>query len=78
MVFYLNSVEEGGETTFPVADNRTYEEQVSLLAQPVKNHKILSSSCHCEMVITLHNLNAADTKQKVLISGEETGTACPK
>ncbi|KAM9350982.1 transmembrane prolyl 4-hydroxylase-like [Symphorus nematophorus] len=27
MLFYLNSVEEGGETTFPVADNRTYEEQ---------------------------------------------------
>ncbi|KAK7884220.1 hypothetical protein WMY93_027343 [Mugilogobius chulae] len=24
--FYLNSVEEGGETTFPVADNRTYDE----------------------------------------------------
>lgn len=27
MLFYLSSVEEGGETTFPVADNRTYEEQ---------------------------------------------------
>lgn len=25
--FYLNSVEEGGETTFPVADNRTYDEE---------------------------------------------------
>uniref|UniRef100_A0A8C7IER9 Prolyl 4-hydroxylase, transmembrane a n=1 Tax=Oncorhynchus kisutch TaxID=8019 RepID=A0A8C7IER9_ONCKI len=25
---YLNSVEGGGETTFPVADNRTYEEEV--------------------------------------------------
>ncbi|XP_041861069.1 transmembrane prolyl 4-hydroxylase-like [Melanotaenia boesemani] len=25
--FYLNSVEAGGETTFPVADNRTYEEK---------------------------------------------------
>ncbi|XP_072305922.1 transmembrane prolyl 4-hydroxylase-like isoform X2 [Eucyclogobius newberryi] len=24
--FYLSSVEEGGETTFPVADNRTYDE----------------------------------------------------
>uniref|UniRef100_A0AAV2LZ01 Fe2OG dioxygenase domain-containing protein n=1 Tax=Knipowitschia caucasica TaxID=637954 RepID=A0AAV2LZ01_KNICA len=24
--FFLNSVEEGGETTFPVADNRTYDE----------------------------------------------------
>lgn len=29
MLFYLSSVEEGGETTFPVADNRTFEEQVS-------------------------------------------------
>uniref|UniRef100_A0A674N8L2 Prolyl 4-hydroxylase, transmembrane a n=1 Tax=Takifugu rubripes TaxID=31033 RepID=A0A674N8L2_TAKRU len=27
MLFYLSSVEEGGESTFPVADNRTYEEQ---------------------------------------------------
>ncbi|XP_031733979.1 transmembrane prolyl 4-hydroxylase-like isoform X1 [Anarrhichthys ocellatus] len=27
VLFYLSSVEEGGETTFPVADNRTYEEQ---------------------------------------------------
>ncbi|KAJ8370789.1 hypothetical protein SKAU_G00108170 [Synaphobranchus kaupii] len=27
VVFYLNSVESGGETTFPVADNRTYEEK---------------------------------------------------
>lgn len=28
MLLYLNSVEGGGETTFPVADNRTYEEEV--------------------------------------------------
>eukprot|EP00064_Thunnus_orientalis_P009427 superscaffoldBa00001197_g9451 len=27
VLFYLSSVEEGGETTFPVADNRTYDEQ---------------------------------------------------
>ncbi|XP_059189382.1 transmembrane prolyl 4-hydroxylase-like [Centropristis striata] len=27
VLFYLSSVEDGGETTFPVADNRTYEEQ---------------------------------------------------
>ncbi|XP_042348408.1 transmembrane prolyl 4-hydroxylase-like [Plectropomus leopardus] len=27
VLFYLSSVEEGGETTFPVADNRTYEEE---------------------------------------------------
>ncbi|XP_047440023.1 transmembrane prolyl 4-hydroxylase-like [Mugil cephalus] len=27
VLFYLSSTEEGGETTFPVADNRTYEEQ---------------------------------------------------
>lgn len=27
MLFHLSSIEEGGETTFPVADNRTYEEQ---------------------------------------------------
>ncbi|TNM87004.1 hypothetical protein fugu_007234 [Takifugu bimaculatus] len=33
MLFYLSSVEEGGESTFPVADNRTYEEQASALVQ---------------------------------------------
>ncbi|KAM6976720.1 transmembrane prolyl 4-hydroxylase-like [Aplochiton taeniatus] len=27
VLFYLNSVEGGGETSFPVADNRTYEEE---------------------------------------------------
>lgn len=39
MLFYLSSVEEGGETTFPVADNRTYEEQVSVLSQ----HTVINS-----------------------------------
>ena len=44
MLFYLNSVEEGGETTFPVADNRTYEEQVSVLSQStvIKQHSLFS------------------------------------
>lgn len=28
MQVFLSSVEEGGESTFPVADNRTYDEQV--------------------------------------------------
>lgn len=32
---YLNDVEEGGETAFPVADNATYHENVS-------NHIILN------------------------------------
>lgn len=31
VLFYLSNVEEGGETTFPVADNRTYEEAVRLI-----------------------------------------------
>uniref|UniRef100_A0A8C6TAV8 Prolyl 4-hydroxylase, transmembrane (endoplasmic reticulum) n=1 Tax=Neogobius melanostomus TaxID=47308 RepID=A0A8C6TAV8_9GOBI len=31
VLFYLNSVEGGGETAFPVADNRTYDEVVHLL-----------------------------------------------
>lgn len=30
VLFYLNNVTGGGETTFPIADNRTYEELVSL------------------------------------------------
>lgn len=32
VLFYLNSVEGGGDSTFPVADNRTYEEQALLQA----------------------------------------------
>uniref|UniRef100_A0A3B3ZNG5 Fe2OG dioxygenase domain-containing protein n=1 Tax=Periophthalmus magnuspinnatus TaxID=409849 RepID=A0A3B3ZNG5_9GOBI len=31
VLFYLNSVEGGGETAFPVADNRTYDDVVHLL-----------------------------------------------
>lgn len=30
VLFYLNNVTGGGETVFPIADNRTYEEMVSL------------------------------------------------
>lgn len=33
LLIYLSSVEEGGETTFPVADNRTYNELVRILPQ---------------------------------------------
>lgn len=29
VLLFLNSVDGGGESSFPVADNRTYEEQVS-------------------------------------------------
>lgn len=29
VLLYLNSADGGGETSFPVADNRTYEEEVS-------------------------------------------------
>ena len=28
-IMYLNDVEEGGETAFPIADNATYHENVS-------------------------------------------------
>ena len=31
VLLHLNAVEGGGETSFPVADNRTYEEEVSAL-----------------------------------------------
>ncbi|XP_066520242.1 transmembrane prolyl 4-hydroxylase [Hoplias malabaricus] len=44
VLFYLNNVEEGGETTFPVADNRTYEE-VSLIQNDVD---LLDTRKHCD------------------------------
>lgn len=55
MSFYLSSAEEGGETTFPVADNRTYEEQVSALSE----HAVINllSFCHCETITAVHDLN---------------------
>ncbi|KAM4864132.1 transmembrane prolyl 4-hydroxylase isoform X2 [Urocitellus parryii] len=34
VLFYLNNVTGGGETVFPVADNRTYDEMPSLAAWP--------------------------------------------
>ncbi|KAM9482598.1 transmembrane prolyl 4-hydroxylase isoform 2-T2 [Clarias gariepinus] len=44
VLFYLNTVEEGGETTFPVADNRTYDE-VSLIQDDVD---LLDTRKHCD------------------------------
>ncbi|TRY55010.1 hypothetical protein DNTS_020751, partial [Danionella cerebrum] len=44
VLFYLNDVEEGGETTFPVADNRTYEE-ASLIQNDVD---LLDTRKHCD------------------------------
>lgn len=35
VLFYLNSVDGGGETAFPVADNRTYDEVVRKCVQRV-------------------------------------------
>ena len=29
LLYFLNDVEEGGETAFPIADNETYDEDVS-------------------------------------------------
>uniref|UniRef100_A0A3P8UJ14 Transmembrane prolyl 4-hydroxylase n=2 Tax=Cynoglossus semilaevis TaxID=244447 RepID=A0A3P8UJ14_CYNSE len=44
VLFYLNSVEGGGETAFPVADNRTYDE-VSLIQNDVD---LLDTRRHCD------------------------------
>ncbi|XP_072507776.1 transmembrane prolyl 4-hydroxylase isoform X2 [Notamacropus eugenii] len=41
VLFYLNNVTSGGETTFPVADNRTYDE----LALPVLAAQTLTTCC---------------------------------
>ncbi len=35
MLFYLNDVQEGGGTAFPVADNATFHEKVSNVMTPV-------------------------------------------
>ncbi|XP_023691713.1 transmembrane prolyl 4-hydroxylase isoform X1 [Paramormyrops kingsleyae] len=44
VLFYLNTVEGGGETTFPVADNRTYEE-TALIQNDVD---LLDTRRHCD------------------------------
>lgn len=33
VLYYLNNVEEGGETAFPVADNATFSYEVYLLLE---------------------------------------------
>lgn len=72
MSFYLSSAEDGGETTFPVADNRTYEEQVSVLSQPTVINLFLF--CSREMMSTVHDLNTADKMQSVLTHDKESDT----
>ncbi|TVK90560.1 Transmembrane prolyl 4-hydroxylase [Bagarius yarrelli] len=58
VLFYLNTVEEGGETTFPVADNRTYDE-VSLIQDDVD---LLDTRKHCDK----GNLRVKPTMGKAL------------
>ena len=36
ILFYLNDVEEGGETAFPVAQNQTLDYQVRTLLSPIR------------------------------------------
>ncbi|KAM6946497.1 transmembrane prolyl 4-hydroxylase [Lycodopsis pacificus] len=54
VLFYLNSVEGGGETAFPVADNRTYDE-VSLIQNDVD---LLDTRRNCDK----SNLKVKPTK----------------
>ncbi|XP_029358724.1 transmembrane prolyl 4-hydroxylase [Echeneis naucrates] len=54
VLFYLNSVEGGGETAFPVADNRTYDE-VSLIQNDVD---LLDTRRNCDR----SNLRVKPTK----------------
>ncbi|XP_053724235.1 transmembrane prolyl 4-hydroxylase [Synchiropus splendidus] len=54
VLFYLNSVEGGGETAFPVADNRTYDE-VSLIQNDVD---LMDTRRHCDK----SNLRVKPTK----------------
>ncbi|XP_028826254.1 transmembrane prolyl 4-hydroxylase isoform X2 [Denticeps clupeoides] len=58
VLFYLNSVEGGGETTFPVADNRTYEE-VSLIQN---NVDLLDTRKNCDK----GNLRVKPTRGKAV------------
>ncbi|XP_063797205.1 transmembrane prolyl 4-hydroxylase isoform X2 [Pseudophryne corroboree] len=44
VLFYLNNVTEGGETTFPIADNRTYEE-MSLIQNDID---LRDTRKHCD------------------------------
>ncbi|KAF7665480.1 hypothetical protein LDENG_00142530 [Lucifuga dentata] len=58
VLFYLNSVEGGGETAFPVADNRTYDE-VSLIQNDVD---LLDTRRNCDK----SNLRVKPTKGKAV------------
>ncbi|XP_077460106.1 transmembrane prolyl 4-hydroxylase [Stigmatopora argus] len=59
VLFYLNSVEGGGETAFPVADNRTFEE-VSLIQNDVD---LMDTRRNCDK----SNLRVKPTKGKAVL-----------
>ena len=39
MLYFLDNVEEGGETAFPIADNSTFDNEVSHLCQSFQNNR---------------------------------------
>lgn len=65
VLFYLNSVEGGGETAFPVADNRTYDEvvgnclQVSQVCAEASVVYILRMSLWCLLRLTCLSVAAS-------------------
>lgn len=60
VLFYLNSVDGGGETAFPVADNRTYDEVVRKCVRRelekvyrVHGFHVCANSHVCQRVVVL-------------------------
>ena len=39
ILYYLNDVEDGGETAFPVADNDTFDKKVTLTLSTLQNRR---------------------------------------
>ena len=45
LLYYLNDVEDGGETAFPVADNETFNQQV--LSNGIRHSQNYVVACNC-------------------------------
>lgn len=73
VLFYLNNVTGGGETVFPIADNRTYEEMVSESLLHVTPE---DSEAHCEPLDTMQLQKGCMRLVDVSLNSQKMGKLC--
>ena len=60
VLYFLNAVEEGGETAFPVADNETFDEEVRRFF--IFNYKF---SLNLDLIINKQKIRATMIKYRL-------------